>query len=160
METGASRDAPVFILPIGQTKARCDEVAVGGSSPYVERTTTPKSSMTLSAKQLEHLERRLKEERSRALSTLNRSVDEFAGSTDQERSGDLTSMPLHMADVGTDTMQEEIEASNETRISRELADIDDALSRLYKSPDRFGISESTGAPIPFERLDAIPWART
>ena len=69
------------------------------------------------------------------------------GSTDQERSGDLTSMPLHMADVGTDTMQEELDASNDTRISRELADIDDALSRLYRSPDRFGIAESTGAPI-------------
>jgi len=116
--------------------------------------------MPLSAKQLEHIERRLREERSRALSNLNRSVTEYSGSTDQERSGDLTSMPLHMADVGTDTMQEELDASNETRISRELAEIDDALTRLYKTPESFGISESTGAQIPFERLDAIPWARS
>jgi DnaK suppressor protein len=116
--------------------------------------------MTLSRKQLEHLERRLKEERSRALGALNRSVAEYSGSTDQERSGDLTSMPLHMADVGTDTMQEELDASNETRISRELAEIDAALTRLYKSPESFGLSESTGTQIPFERLDAVPWARS
>jgi DnaK suppressor protein len=116
--------------------------------------------MPLTAKQLEHLERRLREERSRSLTTLNRSVDEYSGSTEQERSGDLTSVPLHMADVGTDTMQEELDASNETRISRELAEIDAALERLYKSPTDFGVSESTGTQIPFERLDAIPWARS
>lgn len=116
--------------------------------------------MPLSSKQLQHLEERLREERSRALSSLNRSVDENSGSTDQERSGNLTSMPLHMADVGTDTMQEELDASNDTRLSRELAEIDDALNRLIKSPERFGFSESTGAQIPFERLDAIPWARS
>jgi DnaK suppressor protein len=116
--------------------------------------------MTLSKTQLKHLERRLTEERARALEALNRSVAESSGSTDQERSGDLTSMPLHMADVGTDTMQEELDASNQTRISRELAEIDAALQRLYESPDRFGLSEATGTQIPFERLDAIPWARS
>ncbi|MGH7605052.1 MAG: TraR/DksA family transcriptional regulator [Gemmatimonadaceae bacterium] len=116
--------------------------------------------MTLTPRQLEHFEHRLKDERTRALSALNRTVTEYSGSTDQDRSGDLTSMPLHMADVGTDNMQEELNASNETRISRELAEIDDALTRLYKSPQSFGISESTGAQIPFERLEAIPWARS
>jgi DnaK suppressor protein len=116
--------------------------------------------MALNSKQLEHLERRLKDERARALEALNRSVAESSASTDQERSGDLTSMPLHMADVGTDTMQEELDASNATRISRELAEIDSALERLYSTPERFGISESTGTQIPFERLDAIPWAKS
>jgi DnaK suppressor protein len=69
-------------------------------------------------------------------------------------------MPLHMADIGTDTMQEELGASNATRISRELAEIDAALERIYHSPETFGISESTGDEIPFKRLDMIPWART
>lgn len=116
--------------------------------------------MAYNSKQLKHLERRLKDERSRALSALNRTVAESSGSTDQERSGDLTSMPLHMADVGTDTMQESLDAANATRISRELAEIDSALERLYSTPERFGISESTGTQIPFERLDTIPWARS
>jgi DnaK suppressor protein len=46
------------------------------------------------------------------------------------------------------------------RASRELEEIDAALQRLYEHPDRFGLSETTGEPIPFERLDVIPWART
>ena len=46
------------------------------------------------------------------------------------------------------------------RASRELEEIDAALQRLYETPERFGLSESTGRPIPFERLDIIPWART
>ena len=115
--------------------------------------------MALSTKEQKHYEKRLREERERALKLLNRSVSDYSASTEQERSGDLTRMPLHMADVGTDTMQEELDASNETRISNELAEIDAALDRLYATPEKFGISEKTGKPIPVERLDTIPWAR-
>jgi DnaK suppressor protein len=115
--------------------------------------------MALSTKEQKHYEKRLREERERALKLLNRSVTDYSAATDQERSGDLTRMPLHMADVGTDTMQEELDASNETRISNELAEIDAALDRLYATPEKFGISEKTGKPIPVERLDTIPWAR-
>jgi DnaK suppressor protein len=116
--------------------------------------------MPLSTEQLKHLEQRLKDERARLLDALNRSVADYSGSTEMERSGNLSSVPLHMADIGTDTMQEELDASNETRMSRELAEIDAALERIYQSPETFGISESTGAQIPLERLDEIPWARS
>jgi RNA polymerase-binding transcription factor DksA len=115
--------------------------------------------MSLTAAQLDQLERRLKEERARALEDLNRTIAENSDGSEQDRSGDLTSVPLHMADRGTDTMQEELEASNATRLSRELADIDAALERLYSEPEKFGISEATGEEIPFERLNLIPWAR-
>ena len=57
-------------------------------------------------------------------------------------------------------MQTELDASMATRVSRELAEIDAALDRLYRNPERFGICEDTGRDIPFERLDAVPWART
>jgi DnaK suppressor protein len=116
--------------------------------------------MSLSAAQRKHLERRLLEERKRALRTLSRSVAEQADGDEQDRSGDLTSMPLHMADLGTDTMQQELDASNATRVSRELAEIDAALERLYQTPKKFGVCEETGKDIPFARLDLIPWART
>jgi RNA polymerase-binding transcription factor DksA len=116
--------------------------------------------MALSQAQREHLERRLKEERARALRTLNRSVDDSSGESEQDRAGDLSAVPLHMADRGTDTMRDEVNLANATRVSRELAEIDAALERLYKEPERFGICENTGRDIPFERLDIIPWART
>jgi len=116
--------------------------------------------MALTAAQREHLEQRLREERARALRALNRSVGESADASEQEQSGDLTKVPLHMADLGTDQMQMELDASNATRISRELTEIDDALERLYGHPEQFGICADTGREIPYKRLEVIPWART
>lgn len=39
-----------------------------------------------------------------------------------------------------------------------INEIDAALARMRDG--RYGISETTGEPIPFERLQLIPWART
>jgi DnaK suppressor protein len=116
--------------------------------------------MSLTEEQRAHLEHRLLEERDRATRLLNRSIDESSDESEQDRSGDLTSLPFHVADRGTDTMQTELDASMATRVSRELAEIDAALERLYQHPEQFGICEETGREIPFERLDIIPWART
>jgi DnaK suppressor protein len=116
--------------------------------------------MPLTTAQRQHLEQRLQEERGRALRTLSRSIDDQTNATEQARAGDTTTAPLHMADLGTDTMQAELDASNATRVSRQLTEIDAALERLYRTPERFGICDDTGGEIPFERLDLIPWART
>jgi RNA polymerase-binding transcription factor DksA len=53
-----------------------------------------------------------------------------------------------------------VDESNATRVSNELAEIDAALERLYKTPSKYGLCEDTGREIPFERLDIVPWART
>lgn len=116
--------------------------------------------MALTQKQRAHLEQRLREEHARALARLNRSMADHARQTEEESSGDVSAAPTHMADLGTDTIQEEIEASDVTRVSRELAEIEEALDRLVRTPERFGICEDTGEPIPYERLELIPWART
>ena len=116
--------------------------------------------MPLTDTQRKHIEQRLREERARALGSLNRSLDESSSESEEDQAGDLTKMPTHQADLGTDTMQEELDASNVTRISRELAEIDAALERLYSDPEHFGTCERTGAPIPWARLEIIPWART
>jgi DnaK suppressor protein len=116
--------------------------------------------MPLTIEQRRHLEKRLHDERARALQVLNGIVADRSGSSEQDAAGDLTLMPLHQADLGTDTMNEELDESNATRISRERAEIDAALERLYKTPAQFGVCEDSGREIPFERLDIIPWART
>jgi RNA polymerase-binding transcription factor DksA len=116
--------------------------------------------MPLTDAQRRYLERRLQEERSRLQRDLDRSLAVQEQEDEQDRAGNLTKYPFHAADLGTDTMDTELQASNETRISGELADIEAALDRLYRTPERFGICEETGQPIPFERLDIVPWART
>jgi DnaK suppressor protein len=116
--------------------------------------------VSLTAEQRGHLERRLQEERTRVTRALDRSVETQTSGTEQDRAGELTLAPLHQADLGTDAMRGELDASNATRLSLELAEIDAALDRLYQQPERFGICEDTGEEIPYERLELIPWART
>jgi DnaK suppressor protein len=116
--------------------------------------------MPLTKTQREHLERRLQEERARVRRDLDRLVGGLSDGDEQDRSGDLTKVPLHPADLGSDTIETELAASNVTRESRELDEIEAALERLHRSPERFGICEDTGRDIPYERLAVIPWART
>jgi RNA polymerase-binding transcription factor DksA len=116
--------------------------------------------MPLTQKQRRHLARRLQEERARALRTLNASIGDHADADEQDRAGDLSAMPSHPADLGTDTMQAELDASNATRVSRELAEIDAAIERLHVTPEKYGVCEDTGEDIPYARLELIPWART
>lgn len=39
-----------------------------------------------------------------------------------------------------------------------LAEVERALAKL--DDGKYGVSEKTGDPIPYERLAAVPWART
>ena len=115
--------------------------------------------MPLTTSQRRHLEKRLLEERERALRLLNNIVADRSAASDQDGDGDLSLMPLHQADLGTDTMNAELDESNATRASEEVAEINAALERLYKSPEQFGRT-ADGRDIPYERLEIIPWART
>ena len=116
--------------------------------------------MPLSTSQLAHLERRLREERERLLSQLHEFTNQEADEDTQDQAGDLSNLPMHMADQGTDVANEELEASIATRVSAELSEIDAALDRITNAPDTYGVDQNTGESIPFERLDIIPYART
>jgi len=115
--------------------------------------------MALTHTQLQHLERRLHEERTRLLDQLHAFNPTTSPESLQESAGDLSKFPTHPADLGTDVSTEELELTIGSRNSQELAEIDAALARLITSPDTFGDDEQTGEPIPFERLDIIPYAR-
>jgi DnaK suppressor protein len=115
--------------------------------------------MSLTDTQRQHLERRLLEERERVVEALRR-YERESGVEQREQDGDLTVVPLHPADEGTDMMQRELEASIAAQETVTLEQIDQALERLYHQPERFGVDEHTGEAIPFERLEIIPWART
>ena len=115
--------------------------------------------MALTKEQRHRIEGRLLEERARVLSVLRR-FDEDSATTLTAASGDLSDYPFHVADHGSDSYDQEMDTVQAERAGRELQEIDEALRRLYEAPERFGICESTGEPIPLARLDLIPWART
>ncbi len=64
-----------------------------------------------------------------------------------------------MADQGTDAMEREKAFLFASQEGRFLWHIDQALRRLYKSPETFGKCHQCGEDIAFERLDALPHAR-
>jgi RNA polymerase-binding transcription factor DksA len=70
---------------------------------------------------------------------------------------DLSSMPIHMADVGTDTYEIENTLGLMDSERKLLLEIQDALGRIENGT--YGICEGNNEPIPKERLRAIPWAR-
>lgn len=120
--------------------------------------THAKPTKPMGKKMLAHFEQRLLEERKRLLHELGQASELF-NSPEQERAGDITSYPFHMADQGTDTDEQEKQFLFASQEGRFLMQIDDALRRLYQSPETFGICENCGEPIDYERLDAIPYAR-
>jgi DnaK suppressor protein len=115
--------------------------------------------MVLNDKQRHRIELRLHEERERALQVLRR-FEEDRDSNLTGASGDISGYPFHLADRGTDSYDQEMDVVLADRASRELEEIDSALRRFYEQPERFGICENTGEPIPYERLELVPWTRT
>ena len=110
----------------------------------------------MTEKQQKHLEERLIEERERVRARIAR-LDESVLNSDQD--GDITTYPLHLADEGTDTMEQEKDQMLRSMEGEQLQEIDEALRKLYKEPDAFGKCEKCGDAIAFERLDLVPWAR-
>ena len=66
-------------------------------------------SVALTPTQRKHLEARLLEERTRVAEALAR-YDRATRETLQQESGDLSAFHVHMADQGTDTADQELEA--------------------------------------------------
>jgi RNA polymerase-binding protein DksA len=121
-------------------------------------TGAARKSKPMPKKQLTHFEKRLLEERKRVLKELGHHGETF-GSSQQESDGDLSAYSFHMADQGTDAMEREKAFLFASQEGRFLWHIDQALRRLYKSPETFGKCHNCGEDIAFERLDALPHAR-
>ena len=117
-----------------------------------------KPSKPMSKKNLAHFEKRLLEERARVIKELGHHGETF-GASAQEADGDLSTYSFHMADQGTDAMEREKAFLFASQEGRFLWHIDEALRRLYKSPETFGKCHNCGEEIAFERLDALPHAR-
>ena len=118
----------------------------------------PAAFTPLSTKDIAYFEKRLLEERKRVLKELGHHGETFGASL-QDSAGELSSYSFHMADQGTDAMEREKAFLFASQEGRFLWHIDEALRRLYRSPETFGQCHSCARNIAFERLDALPHAR-
>ena len=88
---------------------------------------------------------------------LARYSEAFSGS--QKDSGGIASYSFHMADQGTDAMEREKQFLFASKEGRYLWHVNEALRRLYETPDTFGLCHECNSPVGYERLDALPHAR-
>jgi len=72
-------------------------------------------------------------------------------------SGDLSSLPMHMADQGTDSFEQDMTLGLMETEGEELQEIEDAIERTRDNT--FGVCETCHKAIPKPRLKAIPYAR-
>lgn len=69
----------------------------------------------------------------------------------------LSNLPLHMADMGTDNYEQEFTLGLMEKDRKLLRDLNDGLAKIQNGT--YGICEGTGKPISKARLEAQPWAR-
>jgi len=69
----------------------------------------------------------------------------------------LSTLPIHMADMGTDNYEQEFTLSLVETDRKLLREINNALAKIQNGT--YGICEGTGKPISKARLEVQPWAR-
>ena len=75
----------------------------------------------------------------------------------QDASGDLSNVPIHMADVGTDNYERDIMIELIQNGEEGVRNIDTALEKIEEGA--FGVCELCTKKINKERLKAVPYAK-
>jgi DnaK suppressor protein len=83
--------------------------------------------------------------------------DDALRGTGGDAAGNLSKLPLHLADLGSDSYDQELAVSLLENDNLIAADIKAALDRMDQGT--FGRCEECGQDISKERLQAVPFAR-
>jgi RNA polymerase-binding transcription factor DksA len=102
--------------------------------------------------------KRLQSEQERVQGLIQELREEGLDQGEADQVGDLSHLPQHEADEGSELFEREKDIAILEQLERELAEIEAALQRLDQGT--YGIDEITGEPIAPERLEAYPIART
>jgi DnaK suppressor protein len=95
--------------------------------------------------------------RSRLRGDLDQMTDEALGRDNAGTTGNLSNVPLHMADLGTDNYDQEFTLGLIENEQGTLELVEEALGRMHKGT--FGQCAECGELIAKPRLQAIPYAR-
>lgn len=120
-------------------------------------STTRRKKRGMTAADAKHFRELLLEKRREILKNVTEFEDEALKKSRLDASGDLSCMPIHMADLGTDNYEQEFALGLMDSERKLLREIDKALGRIENK--KYGICEATGKPISKARLEAQPWAR-
>lgn len=94
--------------------------------------------------------------RARLRGDVNHMAEAALNKNRMDGSGELSSMPIHMADIGSDNFEQEFTLSLVQSDEDTLGKIESSLERIEEGT--YGTCEECGARIPKTRLNAIPYA--
>jgi DnaK suppressor protein len=107
--------------------------------------------------ELESFRQVLSDLRARLRGDLSQMTDEALRRDQPDSSGNLSNVPLHMADVGTENYDQEFTLGLIESEQGTLDEINEALARIEAGT--FGHCEECGELIAKPRLQALPYAR-
>lgn len=128
-----------------------------------KKTTRKKVSATrkkvnpLTKKDFEYFRNLLLEKRKEIVGSVNEIQDETLKKSRMAAAGDLSSMPIHMADLASDNYEQEFALGLMDTEVKLLREIDLALLRIEEKT--YGICLGSEQPITRARLEAKPWAK-
>jgi DnaK suppressor protein len=94
--------------------------------------------------------------RARLRGDVSQMADAALKKSRSESVGDLSSMPIHMADIGSDNFEQEFTLSLIQNEGDTLQMIESCLERIEEGT--YGQCEECGVKIPKTRLNAIPYS--
>jgi RNA polymerase-binding transcription factor DksA len=111
----------------------------------------------LTRREMEEFRILLMQERAQLVGDVDTLQTEARKGAGKGEAGELSSMPIHMADLGTDNYELEFTLGLIEGGRAKLQEIDDALRRIQDGT--YGVCLATGKPITKGRLRAKPWAK-
>ncbi len=139
--------------------ARRRSAALKPPAPQAKPAPRPRRlrKSPLARTELKEFRQMLLEKRRALVGDMNGMEAEALRTNRQEGTGDLSKIPTHDADVGTDNFEQEFTLGLLESERILLGEIDEALDRINRGV--YGICEGTGQAIAKPRLRAKPWAR-
>lgn len=126
--------------------------------PVPDRSTQSPADLTpLTPDEIEGFRGMLLEKRRELAGDVGGLQEEALSTNRHDASGNLSTMPMHMADLGTDNFERELTLGLIEGERVLLREIDEALERINRGT--YGICQATGKPIGKARLRATPWTK-
>jgi len=140
-----------------KTVAKKKSAAKKTTKKVVARKVRKKKRSVLADSEIQRFKAILLKKRAELIGDVNSIESEALRKSRLDAAGDLSSMPIHMADIGTDNFEQEFALGLMDSERKLLGEINEALMRIENGV--YGICEGTAKPIQKARLQASPWAR-
>src|SRR5437762_13213991 len=131
-----------------------DQTIVSWRSARLHEAASGDASMVMKKNEVKEFKNMLVGLRSRLRGDVSALADAALRKTRSEASGDLSSMPIHMADVGSDAFEQEFTLSLMEHDGSALEQIEAARVRIEDG--LYGVCVECEGKIPKARLEVLP----